>query len=79
MKEASGELNMTVFVVTVVAALGVFFFTIIWPAIRNNMASNTKCSDAICSSEKNADGTVDCVYIDRKGNKSEEFTCVCKV
>ena len=42
MKEASGELNMTVFVVTVVAALGVFFFTIIWPAIKNNMASLEK-------------------------------------
>ena len=75
MKEASGELNMTVFVVTVV---GVFFFTIIWPAIKNNMASNTRCSDAICASEKNSDGTVDCYYVDRKGNKTANFTCVWK-
>ncbi len=78
MKEASGELNMTVFVVTVVAALGAFFFTIIWPVIRNNMASNTRCSDAICANEKNSDGTVDCYYIDRRGNKTENFTCVWK-
>ena len=78
MKEASGELNMTVFIVTVVAALGVFFFTVIWPAIKNNIASNTRCSDAICASEKNRDGTVDCYYVDRHGKKTESFTCVWK-
>jgi len=48
MKEATGELNMTVFVIIVVAILAAFFFTIIWPMIRNNMARTTKCSDAIC-------------------------------
>ena len=78
MKEASGELNMTVFVVTVVAALGAFFFTIIWPVIRNNMASNTRCSDAICEKEPNGDGTVNCYYLDKKGNRVSEFTCVWK-
>ena len=56
MKEASGELNLTVFIVMVVAALGVFFFNVLWPAIRNNMASTKRCSDAICEKEPNGDG-----------------------
>ena len=48
MKEASGELNMTVVVVIAVASLAAFFYTIIWPLIKDNMNSNTKCSRAIC-------------------------------
>lgn len=75
MKEATGELNMTVFVIIVVAILAAFFFTIIWPMIRNNMARTTKCSDTICEKKPNADGTVDCYY---KGRRSEKFTCVWK-
>ena len=47
MKEASGELNLTVVVVMAVAALMAFFYTLIWPTIRNNMASNTKCQAAV--------------------------------
>lgn len=78
MKEASGELNMTVFVVVVVGILGVFFYSIIWPMIRNNMATTTKCSDAICEKKPNEDGAVDCYYQDKAGNKSENFTCVWK-
>lgn len=78
MKEATGELNMTVFVVIVVAALVAFFYTIIWPLIRNNLASTTKCSDAICESTPNSDGLVNCYYQDKKGNKSTSFTCVWK-
>ena len=74
MKEATGELNVTVFVVVVVAILGAFFYTIIWPMIKNNLVSNTKCSDAICETNPNDDGTVNCYYKDR----SESFTCVWK-
>ena len=48
MKEASGELNLTVVVVMAVAALMAFFYTLIWPTIRNKMASNTKSKAAGC-------------------------------
>ncbi len=78
MKEATGELNMTIFVVIVVAILTAFFYFIIWPLIKNNMASNTKCSDAICENRPNQDGTVNCYYQDENGNKTNTFTCVWK-
>lgn len=51
MKEATGELNATVIVVITIGILSTFFFTIIWPKLRNNLNSNTKCADAICSNE----------------------------
>ncbi len=78
MKEATGELNMTVFVVIVVGILAAFFYFMVWPMIRNNMAQNTKCSDSICESHPNSDGTVNCYYQDKNGNRSNTFTCVWK-
>ena len=37
MKEASGELSMTAVAVVAIAAIGVVFTTLIWPAIKNNI------------------------------------------
>ena len=74
MKEASGELNLTVVVVMAVAALMAFFYTLIWPIIKNNMTANTKCQAAVCEKCTNSDGceTVTCHY------KGETFNCVWK-
>ena len=77
MKEATGELNATVFVVIAVASLVAFFYTQIWPAIKGNMNQNVACSRAICASAPNADGTVDC-YTMENDIKSEPFTCAWK-
>ena len=78
MKEATGELNATVVVVITVATLVAFFYTIVWPSIRNNMNQNVACSKAICAGEPNADGrTVQC-YVMENGKKSSEFTCAWK-
>lgn len=64
MKEATGELNMTMIVVIAVGLLTAFFYFTIWPAISNNMNETVKCNKAVCSNQKNDDGTVDCVYND---------------
>jgi len=48
MKEATGELNSTLVVVITIGLLSTFFFTVIWPILRNNLHSNTRCTDAVC-------------------------------
>ena len=75
MKEATGELNLTVIVVMAVAALMAFFYTLIWPTIKNNMTANTKCQAAICEN-CNPEGckTVQCWYKD----PNKKFNCVWK-
>lgn len=58
MKEATGELNMTVVVVALVGLLMAFFFYTVWPMLKNNFVSNTNCSKAIC--DPCSDGTNTC-------------------
>ncbi len=65
MKEATGELNMTVVTVVAIAAVGAFFYAFIWPGIKNTITANTYCAMATC----NADRT-DCTYIDDKGEEA---------
>ncbi len=62
MKEATGELNSTLFAVISIAILSAFFFTMIWPMIRTNMTINMKCGDAICPKDDDGDGWVTCAY-----------------
>lgn len=44
MKEATGELNMTVVTVVAIAAVGAFFYAFIWPGIQRSLAQST-CSN----------------------------------
>ena len=37
MKEASGELNMTVITIVAIGAIAAFFGTVLWPNIRNSI------------------------------------------
>lgn len=41
MKEATGELNMTVVTVVAIAAIGAFFYFFIWPGIQAGLSRNT--------------------------------------
>lgn len=78
MKEATGELNMTVVIVIAVGILAAFFYTIIWPAISNNFHSNARCNDAICACE---DGSTNCkvakcYLVDKNGKEiGKRFDC----
>ena len=61
MKEATGELNMTVVTVVAIAAVGAFFYAFIWPSIQNGLKANT-CKNVCPNGE----------YISLEGN-----TCKC--
>lgn len=76
MKEATGELNATLVVVITVGILSVFFFTVIWPILKNNLNSNSKCSNAVCPKCENGVKckSVSCTYKDKKGNEAK-ITC----
>lgn len=72
MKEATGELNMTVITVVAIAAVAAFFYAFVWPAIRNNLMNTTKCNSAVCPADCTG-GSCKCTYSD--GSTTEEITC----
>lgn len=49
MKEATGELNMTVIVAISIGILAAFFFGWLWPLINNNFKSTSQCNKAYCN------------------------------
>ena len=69
MKEATGELNMTVVTVVAIAAVAAFFYAFVWPAIKNNIARNTHCANAICDKTCKS-GVCKCTYVDENGSQS---------
>ena len=74
MKDATGELSMTAIAVVAIAAIGLVFSQLVWPAIKKNITRSSHCSEAykcdtnctnnICTchylDENNADATVSC-------------------
>ena len=68
MKEATGELNMTVVTVVAIAAVAAFFYAFVWPGIKDSIDRNSKCANAICPANCTAK-TCTCDYIKGKGTK----------
>lgn len=79
MKEASGELNLTVVVVIIVALLSLFFFSVLWPRIKGNFAKETRCDEAICPKKGTTpqNGQVTCTYKDKNGTE-HDIVCAWK-
>lgn len=75
MKEATGELNMTVVIVLAVAILSVFFFAILWPSIKNTFIATNKCSDAVCRKTPDSNGMVECFYYKNGRQEGNSFKC----
>lgn len=70
MKEATGELNMTVITVVAIAAVAAFFYALVWPAIKNSINRETHCSAAYgCNDDRSK-----CYYQDDKG-KEQTVDC----
>lgn len=68
MKEATGELNMTVVTVVAIAAVAAFFYAFVWPQIKNSINQSTKCASAVCPSDCKAGTTCPCRYQDENGD-----------
>ena len=83
MKEATGELNMTVVTVVAIAAVGAFFYAFIWPNIKLGLMKNTcnnVCPGGVAESvSKDSADTYTCncsdgttMSVDKDGNLSAE-------
>lgn len=68
MKEATGELNMTVITVVAIAAIGLLFTTFVWPNIQASITLNTACTNLDAKGNYNATTT---------GGQNEDGTAVC--
>lgn len=80
MKEATGELNMTVVTVVAIAAVAAFFYAFIWPSIKNSITASTNCTNATCDAsqceEQNGTRTCkNCSYTDANGETKDGLTC----
>ena len=67
MKEATGELNMTVVTVVAIAAVAAFFYAFVWPSIQNSIKASTYCSQAV-----NCDDQYNCHYMNEDGSESDK-------
>lgn len=71
MKEATGELNMTVIVSISIGILAAFFFGVLWPMINENFQKNSQCNKAICNCAKTTRESIE----SETGKKNN---CLCK-
>ncbi len=60
MKEATGELNMTVVTVVAIAAVGSFFYLFVWPTIQTNLKLTTACNAAGNSDYADEENGISC-------------------
>lgn len=70
MKEATGELNMTVITIVAIGLILVVFTVLILPAIKKNITTKARCAGAIC--DTCIDGHSQC------HDEDGDFPCPCK-
>ncbi len=75
MKEATGELNMTVVTVLAIGAIATIFYTLVWPLIKSNITNKTNCANAVCGTCNNGMST--CSYVDEDGTPHDDLKCAC--
>lgn len=73
MKEATGELNMTVVTVVAIAAVAAFFYAFVWPSIKNSISASTACSQGpnTVAGVAAQEGYINCGAADATG----KYTC----
>ncbi len=78
MKEATGELNMTVITVVAIAAVAAFFYAFVWPSIQASLILTTACNSTDASGNYEGEGVkcsknsgaIECTY-----NEKYHRTC----
>ena len=80
MKEATGELNMTVIVIVAIAAMAAFFYAFVWPSVKVSML-NRQC-ETECGANNFKKATPETVKgTGQTGAAGEQtdtsWTCVC--
>ena len=74
MKEATGELNMTVVTLIAIAAIAALFYFAIWPMVQRMLVQqtcNTYGSDYTAIKDTSSNGTV-------QGNAKVNVWCCCR-
>ncbi len=78
MKEATGELNITVVAIIAIAAIAALFYAVVWPAIRGNLTASTRCSAAYGCGACNNNTMICRGYYNENGEAVEgDIRCQC--
>lgn len=75
MKEATGELNMTVITVVAIAAVAAFFYAFVWPNIKSSIERNTKCANSWGCQCVDGQKMCTCTYFDDETNSEQTVSC----
>ena len=81
MKEATGELNMTVVTIILAAMILAFFYTWLWPNIKGNLNTTSNCNAAVCSKTQGTGdkkGYVECYNPKDAETRDNPFYCIWK-
>ncbi len=71
MKEATGELNMTVVTLIAIAAIGALFYAFIWPMVQRTIVNQT-CKTYGPDYKATQQNGTDCIEADSQGNVSTD-------
>jgi len=74
LKEATGELNMTVVTVVAIGAVMLFFYAIIWPTIKTSMSLTSACNGGPGYSVQGDGYSIECTAADPSGAFSCTYT-----
>lgn len=73
MKEATGELNMTVITVVAIAAIAGIFYAWVWPTIQVSIAKNTCASE--CGGKDKVGASITAAMVK---SQKDNIDCACK-
>ena len=74
MKEATGELNMTVITVVAIAAVAALFYAFLWPNIKTSIQANSICANGQNYSVGNSN-TADYIKCGSVSSSTGKYTC----